>query len=631
MKDALENPAPHNAEYLGTIEVVVLRCYPAAIGGNSLFKRAATPTSLEDQPERTKYVYPTVSSDSSSDSDDEDSEDSSDSEFGGLFDGTCDVSPNPFSSMAFGGDATWETGDGWNDAFHGSSTGNRNPASKQEWNLATADTGSPPQWDTRTSSTTNHFSHDWIKPSQTTREPAQHLLSGGVTHGSRNRLRSSSSHHSSPAPMNLNEWSGGNANQPSPAIVINVNHGSPSSKFGPPSVASSWKSGSLPPNLQPASNSYQPPQGNNNSPNGSNHSGSSKSDSNRSGSKHSGNSDGSKKNSGGSGWQAAGGQNESWDAEAPHMPGSWDATNDKPQANTWNNDNMMSNTGWISDNRRQDGQNDNYNGNWNKRGAEGGWQGTNNNELNGQVPTSQWTNEQVAAAYPEWASPTVANHHQPVVNNNNNVQPRNPWVSSESNGHLQAQVDTAGSNVVGSGHGGGTDDRQPSQGQNFGANKATDDAGDVPIGLFGGKIPVPASESAKREGSILAKHSKNAQGFTFGAQSPTNAPASAPVAPFAKPYWSTWNHVSAAEEEVVIEPEPVEEPEELEGPVYSVPADVAQRNNTSHQVQVGKPAVYLHKMSKPKYMDSHDNPYAAFTFHYRSRGKPRLRLVGNTW
>ena len=57
-----------------------------------------------------------------------------------------------------------------------------------------------------------------------------------------------------------------------------------------------------------------------------------------------------------------------------------------------------------------------------------------------------------------------------------------------------------------------------------------------------------------------------------------------------------------------------------EGPIYSVPEDTAQRLMMSHQVQIGEPSPYMHKMSRPKYMDTHERPYAAFTFYYRSKG-----------
>ena len=634
MNETRDNPAPYNAEYVGTIEVVVLRCYSAPVEANHSFKRAATFAAPKGQAEKNKYVYPGVSSDSASNNDDTTSENGSDSGFGGLFDGSCDVSSNRLPGMAFGGDATWDNGENWdngaqntwnqgNNAPHSSLTGNNDNANTG-WNLATANNRGPPQWDTRANSTSNHFSNDWNNPSQDTQEPVN-------DHGSRtsrNHLRPSSSHHNSPAPVNINEWPGGNPSQPSPAIIINVNHGPPSVNIGPPSVPDSGKVGSLPANFQPLSDTNLRQQGHNTSPNGSN----------RSGSNTSGSSNGSKKHNGGNSWQATARPNDAWGAEAPNMPGAWNASNDRPQGDTWNNDNA--NTGWNSESHRQNDQGQRNGDYWNNGGANSGGQGINGDGLNEQPQENKWTNEQMTAAYPDWASPTAQNIEQPnfTNDNNNNVQPQNPWVSGASNDQFPANQPNTWSNgnadatnYIGSGVSNGNGGKQSVQEQNSGGVKTNDVAGDVPASLFGGKVPVPASESAKREGPILAKYSGNGTGFTFGAQSSAlrhpHAPMSPPVAAFVKPYWSTWNHTPAAEEELVVEHEPVEEPEEPEGPVYSVPADVAQRNNMSHQVQVGRPTVYLHRTSKPKYMDTHDNPYAAFTFHYRSRGKLKPHVV----
>ncbi len=39
----------------------------------------------------------------------------------------------------------------------------------------------------------------------------------------------------------------------------------------------------------------------------------------------------------------------------------------------------------------------------------------------------------------------------------------------------------------------------------------------------------------------------------------------------------------------------------------------------SHQVRPGRPTNYAHKVSKPKYMDTHETPYAVFVFQYRDK------------
>ena len=50
------------------------------------------------------------------------------------------------------------------------------------------------------------------------------------------------------------------------------------------------------------------------------------------------------------------------------------------------------------------------------------------------------------------------------------------------------------------------------------------------------------------------------------------------------------------------------------------------RRSISHQVQFGQLVAYSHKMATPKYMDSHESPYAVFVFQYRSRRKSLYQL-----
>jgi hypothetical protein len=371
-------------------------------------------------------------------------------------------------------------------------------------------------------------------------------------------------------------------------------------------VAEGWAEKPLPANLQQSYGFSQPLQGHGNSPNGSNNSGSNKSGSNKSNGSQN-------KNSGGNDWQASGGQTEGWGAAAPTVPGAWGESNDKPQESsdwnnnngtTWDNNNNGGGTAWNEPNNQSSNGQNNGNGNtWNTTGENEGWQDTNGNASAGQAQGAQWTNEEVLKAYPDWASPNPENQQQ------------NTWTNGNAGDS---------GNGKGSGSGKGSGDGDKPEKMLWGGNDAVQDE---PVGLFGSK-PIPASESAKREGSIKLKRSNEAPAFTFGLQQaptigqpPVNTlpyvPGAMPTSSRAKPYWSTWNH-GRSDEVPDIEEEPAAEPEPEEGPLYSVPSDIAERNNMSHQVQIGKPAVYLHKVSKPKYMDSHDNPYAAFTFQYRS-------------
>ena len=110
--------------------------------------------------------------------------------------------------------------------------------------------------------------------------------------------------------------------------------------------------------------------------------------------------------------------------------------------------------------------------------------------------------------------------------------------------------------------------------------------------------------------------SKQGESKVMTAQIPSTFSIS--TLPKPKPYWSTWrnaNTVAGAEIEQAQPPSP----EELQDPIYSIRAEVAQRNMMSHQVRLGRPAAYTHKRNKPKYMDTHESPYAVFLFKYRDK------------
>ncbi|KAI9831925.1 MAG: hypothetical protein M1819_004647 [Sarea resinae] len=50
-----------------------------------------------------------------------------------------------------------------------------------------------------------------------------------------------------------------------------------------------------------------------------------------------------------------------------------------------------------------------------------------------------------------------------------------------------------------------------------------------------------------------------------------------------------------------------------------IPEGEVQSRSTSHQIRAGTPVLYSHKMHRPTYMDSHEQPYAVFRFRYRSK------------
>ena len=61
-------------------------------------------------------------------------------------------------------------------------------------------------------------------------------------------------------------------------------------------------------------------------------------------------------------------------------------------------------------------------------------------------------------------------------------------------------------------------------------------------------------------------------------------------------------------------------------PLFQIPQSVAEKTQASHQVQAGRGSLYEHSTSRPKYLDRPSKPYAVFTFKYRSRGKQSRHL-----
>ncbi|PGH11824.1 hypothetical protein AJ80_06982 [Polytolypa hystricis UAMH7299] len=54
-----------------------------------------------------------------------------------------------------------------------------------------------------------------------------------------------------------------------------------------------------------------------------------------------------------------------------------------------------------------------------------------------------------------------------------------------------------------------------------------------------------------------------------------------------------------------------------EPPLYTVPAEIAAEASLSHQMQPGPQASYIHRIRRPLYLDSFEDPYARFVFKYR--------------
>lgn len=105
--------APSDVQSIGTIEVVVLRCYPM----NKPIKPAFThPVQIVTPGQISRQRIPMLVASPGASSSDESWTDDNRSQpgVGGLFDGTDDNIPREPGLMYFGGDASWDnTGQGW--------------------------------------------------------------------------------------------------------------------------------------------------------------------------------------------------------------------------------------------------------------------------------------------------------------------------------------------------------------------------------------------------------------------------------------------------------------------------------------------------------------------------------------
>ncbi|KAH0362824.1 hypothetical protein KCU65_g7795, partial [Aureobasidium melanogenum] len=82
-----------------------------------------------------------------------------------------------------------------------------------------------------------------------------------------------------------------------------------------------------------------------------------------------------------------------------------------------------------------------------------------------------------------------------------------------------------------------------------------------------------------------------------------------------KPYWNDWNKrptLSSYRPARALYVAPEE-------PMPLVPKQTARAKHVEHQVKTGKGAPYLHLCARPEYLDSMQQPYAVFTFKYRSK------------
>ena len=140
-----------------------------------------------------------------------------------------------------------------------------------------------------------------------------------------------------------------------------------------------------------------------------------------------------------------------------------------------------------------------------------------------------------------------------------------------------------------------------------------------------------ASPGAWSPPIVKAKKEASPSGFasiapSAGRKIPTPAQTSIPVPrePLVKPYWSSWRRSISQEEK------PTENVGSglAEAPIYTLSEDLIDRNKTTHQIRPNYPVQYSHKISRPRYMDSFEQPYAVFVFKYRDKETIESMLNG---
>ena len=411
--------APFNGEYVGTIDVVVLRCYPGAVSNYAETSSAdITPpsensTKSKKPKELEKVTTPTSSDFPSSSSDsDSDSSDSVSGVIGDKLDGADDRPLGYPSTMMFGGDMALDddppprhnSPQKWGAGSSGRKKTNYVPPSQRGSPARKRDNDS---WGDSNVSR-QHFNEDWRKyssqiGSQTGRN------NSAEPHGEPGRKSKENSpvlskHTTSPTvATTTRKHNSPQANVPvpaghaSPAIVINVNHAPVSPTSIPPITAP----------IEPTVGSWDLPE--KHSDKGSDENSNESKDS-------SGSNDGGNRS-----WGHK--KKKSW---AMDMPGGWRASNVESQANS---------TGWEENQESGDQANDEW-GNANDKPEQynDGWD---NNEENGARHNNSWgpTTAGAPENKPGWNNYSNNDHRGDTSwgNNNNSNENHNGGIHGNSN------------------------------------------------------------------------------------------------------------------------------------------------------------------------------------------------------
>lgn len=428
---------PHDAEYVGTIEVVVLRCLGPEASNADISQHQIPESTFAAQalnPSKSKWSNPKITMLQSSD-DDSWSGSSSASAVAGMFDGACDYATNPTGSMAFGGDMAWDNplpNQDQSQQWRSSSRGpDRSPSGGPGPNTGKGGY----QHSGARDRSQDRYSQDWGPARSESKRSHNSPNSQGNAEQNSNNAKSKTVSSVVPRHSPASSAVGRNGpNDPAadaPAVVININRG-PRPRREP-----TWTEASEVDSVNenvPWHNYGQDDKHNQfqhrekRSPNGS---------VDHEGSKKSNYAEGS--------WQAQpaydgkGGDRgysrpENWETAEPAIPGGWDASNDQHQANNANWDNNQSNnsTTWKATNERSQ-NNDN---NWNNENNNSGWdvQGNNsadtwdNANTQGRGVNNEWNAKDNGSA-PGWDSSAAQNQgeNQQWNPDENNNAAQNNW------------------------------------------------------------------------------------------------------------------------------------------------------------------------------------------------------------
>ncbi len=641
---ALKHLTMPNLDHLGTIEVVVLRCYPDPAVDSPVVQAPTLPAEPRTQASpkqsarsRKHSKTPELAKPAGQPPVDESSASQLYHDMmGGLFDGACDAPVILTVSMPFGGDGGRDppiprqnNDQPWGYTMTSATEGVYHPETQQPTTSGPANHGVRPS--RSLGHARGHFTDDWEPTEEQIRQERQQSrasqqrsprsLSGNIS-------RSGGGFQHSPANSEVNVentkgWGGAQVSIPpgGPAVVINVNQPAPS--------VTGW--GGVPDTAAPV-RSRAESWANRQTPSGY----------------------GAQGQTGNGDWKPGIGDDVAWPNHGPQpkkspyppvdpglelangrwqpkrrnrsrssgrqkaahinrqrhssvltnlkMPGAW-VTNDNQQSDTPSNVNgptfQTQATNWVGGDNNPKNTGGRYYGS--DTGSNGNAQGWGQRDINNNNEPTNWNNPISSA---DWKNGNTQNDLR-------NSQQATPTAWPPFRNSLAQNTPVHSSPNVPIAKVWAQPPNSPTQ---------------VQVPLPPAPPPPPRPPAPQQPSAPV-----NNQAQTVPAEPSHEAPATAhtvipSVTSNVKPYWAAWNRSRSppTAEQSNTSRKRSDSPSYVyvvdEEPLYSVPEDVAAQKKASHQVQPGPGALYVHKVHTPRYMDSMEEPYAVFVFKYRSKG-----------